>query len=55
MKRNTDYYNQAVELALKVDFLTNSEEISQYASAIYLAMMWGKKVDERNNLNLGMS
>lgn len=48
MERNTDCYNQAVKLALKVDFLTNSEELFLYAGAIYSTMMWGREVDERN-------
>ena len=48
MERNTDCYNQAIRQALKVEFLTNSEELFLYAGAIYSAMMWGREVDEKN-------
>lgn len=48
MKIDNDIYSQAIGMALKVDFLTTSEELFLYASGIYSAMMWGRKVDERN-------
>lgn len=48
MERNTDCHNQAIRQALKVEFLTNSEELFLYAGAIYSAMMWGREVDEKN-------
>lgn len=31
----------AVEMALRVGFLTTSEELVLYSSALYLAMEWG--------------
>lgn len=41
-------YWQAVKMALKVEFLENSEEIKLYADALYSAMMWGEGIDENN-------
>lgn len=53
MERNTDCYNQAIRQALKVEFLTNSEELFLYAGAIYSAMMWGRELNEKNRAILG--
>lgn len=41
--------NRALKLASNVTFLTE-EERKMYASAIYLALMWGKKIDRQNKL-----
>ena len=41
-------YNKAFTMALKVRFLNTKEEFKQYVSAIYLAMMWGEKITNRN-------
>lgn len=32
--------------ALKVDFLETMEELRMYASALYLAMVWGESAGE---------
>lgn len=34
--------------ALRVDFLTNSEELRFYATSIYNASIWSRGVDKRN-------
>lgn len=47
MERKNDY-SQAVKMALKVEFLANSEELFLYAGALYSAMIWGREVDEEN-------
>lgn len=39
-----DLLFDAREAALRVKFLTSSEELLLYSSALYLAMEWGKKV-----------
>lgn len=49
MERKNDY-SQAVKMALKVEFLANSEELFSYAGALYSAMMWGREVDEKNKM-----
>ena len=41
-------YTDAYKLALKVEFLSTSEELHSYAGALFSAMMWGKEVDEKN-------
>lgn len=46
---NQDLYADSLQLALKVDFIASSEELRLYATAIYNALMWSKKVDRRNN------
>lgn len=43
-----DLYSQAIKQALKVEFLTNSEELFLYTGALYSAMMWGRKIDKKN-------
>lgn len=43
-------YVEAYKMALKVEFLASSEEIHLYADALYFAMMWGEKIDEKNNV-----
>lgn len=37
-------------MALKVEFLANSEELFLYAGALYSAMIWGRGIDEKNEL-----
>lgn len=48
MKINKYLYGKAFDKALKVEFLTNSEELFLYAGALYSAMMWGKEIDEKD-------
>lgn len=47
MEINKYLYSKALDKALKVEFLTNSEELFLYAGALYSAMMWGKEIDEK--------
>lgn len=47
MKINNYLYSKAFDKALKVEFLTSREELFLYAGALYSAMMWGKKIDEK--------
>ncbi len=47
MEEKDKMKNLAVEMALKVGFLTTSEELVLYSSALYLAMEWGKKVGNK--------
>ena len=47
---NYKLYNKAFKMALKVHFLENSEEIKSYAGALYSAMMWGRGIDEKNQV-----
>ena len=48
MKINKYLYGKAFDKALKVEFLTNREELFLYAGALYSAMMQGKEIDENN-------
>lgn len=50
MEIDYDLYAQAMREALKVGFISNSQELKQYANAIYSAMMWGRGVDEKNKV-----
>ena len=43
-------YTDAYKLALKVEFLSTSEELHSYAGALFSAMMWGKEIDEKNKV-----
>lgn len=45
---NNDLYAEALKKALKVGFISNSQELKQYAGALYSAMMWGRGIDEKN-------
>lgn len=38
---NQEAYTASVKQALKVEFLSNSEELHLYIKALYSAMMWG--------------
>ena len=42
------FYNQAIKMALKVEFLTSREELFLYANAVYSAIMWGRDIDRKN-------
>lgn len=44
MEKKDELKNLAVEMALRVGFLTTSEELVLYSSALYLAMEWGRTV-----------
>lgn len=48
MEINKYLYSKAFDKALKVEFLTNSEEFFLYAGALYSAMMWGRGIDEKD-------
>ncbi|UBD69101.1 hypothetical protein NXV86_23395 [Bacteroides sp. BFG-257] len=48
MEINKYLYSKAFDKALKVEFLTNSEELFLYAGALYSAMMWGRGIDEKD-------
>ena len=39
---NKELLGNSIQIALKVKFLANSEELSLYAGAIYSAIMWGR-------------
>lgn len=47
-KIDQDLYAESLKAALKVDFLTCSEELRLYATSIYNAAMWGRAVDRKN-------
>ena len=50
MEINSYVYSKAIEKALKVEFLANSEELFLYAKAIYSAIMWSREVNEKNRI-----
>lgn len=52
MEINKYLYSKAFDKALKVEFLTNSEELFLYADAIYSAIMWSREVNEKNRVIL---
>ena len=39
-----DLYSESIRVALEVDFLISKEEIKMYATSLYNAMIWGRKV-----------
>lgn len=39
-----DLYSESIRVALEVDFLSSKEEIKMYATSLYNAMIWGRKV-----------
>lgn len=41
-------YAESMKMALRVDFLTNSEELRLYVTSIYNASIWSREVDKRN-------
>ena len=40
-------YAESMKMALRVDFLANSEELRLYATSIYNASIWSREVDKR--------
>ncbi len=44
MEEKDELKDLAVEMALRVGFLTTREELVLYSSALYLAMEWGRTV-----------
>lgn len=50
MEINKYLYSKAFDKALKVEFLTNREELFLYAGALYSAMMWSREVNEKNRI-----
>ena len=50
MDNNIDQnlYAESMKMALRVDFLANSEELRLYATSIYNASIWSREVDKRN-------
>ena len=41
-------YAESMKMALRLDFLANSEELRLYATSIYNASIWSREVDKRN-------
>ena len=41
-------YAESMKMALRVDFLANSEELRLYTASIYNASIWSREVDKRN-------
>ena len=41
---NKEIYTEAMIAASKVDFLESKEEVEMYATSLYNAMIWGRKV-----------
>ena len=41
-------YAESMKMALRVDFLANSEELRLYTASIYNASIWCREVDKRN-------
>ena len=50
MDNNIDQnlYAESMKMALRVDFLANSEELRLYTASIYNASIWSREVDKRN-------
>lgn len=50
METNIDnnFYAESLKYALKVGFISSSEELRLYATAIYNAMVWGREIDRKN-------
>lgn len=44
MEKKDKLKSLAVEMALRVGFLTTREELVLYSSTLYLAMEWGRTV-----------
>lgn len=40
----------SMKQALRVEFISNIEELHLYADAIYSAMIWGRDIDRKNNM-----
>ena len=41
---NKEIYTEAMIAASKFDFLESQEEVEMYATSLYNAMIWGRKV-----------
>ena len=50
MEKDETVWTDAKCAALRVEFLTNCEELFLYAKAIYSAMIWGREVNEQNQI-----
>ena len=50
MDRNKNVWTDAKCAAFRVEFLTSREELFLYAKAIYSAMIWGREVNEQNQI-----
>lgn len=48
IKIDQNLYAESLKAALKVDFLTSSEELRLYATSIYNAFVWSREVDRKN-------
>lgn len=48
IKIDQELYAESLKAALKVDFLTSSEELRLYATSIYNAATWSRAVDRKN-------
>lgn len=47
-KLDQNLYAEAMKKALKVDFISNSEELRLYATSIYNASIWSREVERKN-------
>jgi hypothetical protein len=47
-KLNQNLYAEAMKKALKIDFISNSEELRLYATSIYNASIWSREVERKN-------
>ena len=50
MDRNKNVWTDAKCAAFRVEILTSREELFLYAKAIYSAMIWGREVNEQNQI-----
>ena len=50
MDRNKNVWTDAKCAAFRVEFLTSREVLFLYAKAIYSAMIWGREVNEQNQI-----
>lgn len=48
MEIDNEVLADAMKSALCVEFLSSSEELKLYATAIHNAIVWGREVDRRN-------
>ena len=47
-KLDQNLYAESMKKALRVDFISNSEELRLYATSICNASIWSRGVDKRN-------
>ncbi|MCM0314273.1 hypothetical protein [Bacteroides fragilis] len=45
-----NFFLDSMKQALKVEFITNSEELHLYAAALYDAMIWSRDIDRENDM-----